>query len=349
MYELSNHPGNVLTTVSDIKLTADGDADGVVDSYAAVITSAQDYYPFGSLEPDRTFSSDNYRFGFNGQEMDNEISGQTGTHTTAMFWEYDSRLGRRWNLDPKPQVSMSDYACFANNPIWFTDPLGDKVGYGKTEYRSKAGVYMRVLWNRIIDRQFRQDHRQMRRDKEDKFIYQEVDPNAISTAAINSRSIITNSDPYDNSNPFMKSNNGWAQDDDIQDKIYLNYRTRNKESLHSWGAGKNIFGEFITGKEQHKNSKHSYSAGTITIRGTSNADAGPYNWNDTGPDNLIIRQGGVIIFNQPMPTTVFGRGLKISLPFIAILAGGISIEISNPNYPNNTPGAFNAHIRIRSL
>ena len=108
MYELSNHPGNVLTTVSDIKLTADGNTDGVVDSYAAVITSAQDYYtklklqlvqrrtaifyldnavetccsalqfglkykstryyPFGSLEMDRTYSSENYRFGFNGQE-----------------------------------------------------------------------------------------------------------------------------------------------------------------------------------------------------------------------------------------------------------------------------------------
>ena len=72
MYELSNHPGNVLTTVSDIKLTADGNTDGVVDSYAAVITSAQDYYPFGSLEMDRTYSSENYRFGFNGKENQSE-------------------------------------------------------------------------------------------------------------------------------------------------------------------------------------------------------------------------------------------------------------------------------------
>ncbi len=72
MYELSNHLGNVLTTVSDIKLTADGNADGMVDSYAAVITSAQDYYPFGSLEPGRTYSSDNYRFGFNGKENPSE-------------------------------------------------------------------------------------------------------------------------------------------------------------------------------------------------------------------------------------------------------------------------------------
>ncbi len=79
---------------------------------------------------------DNYRFGFNGQEMDNEISGQTGTHTTAMFWEYDSRLGRRWNLDPKPQIGISDYACFGNNPIWFSDPLGDKFKTKRDERKA---------------------------------------------------------------------------------------------------------------------------------------------------------------------------------------------------------------------
>jgi len=69
-----------------------------------------------------------YLFGFNGQEKDDEITqGQyPGSHTTALFWEYDTRIGRRWNLDPKPQISISDYACFSNNPIWFNDPLGDK-------------------------------------------------------------------------------------------------------------------------------------------------------------------------------------------------------------------------------
>lgn len=44
---------------------------------------------------------------------------------TAKFWQYDSRLGKRWNLDPVPQISISDYAVFANNPIYFNDPLGD--------------------------------------------------------------------------------------------------------------------------------------------------------------------------------------------------------------------------------
>jgi hypothetical protein len=66
-----------------------------------------------------------YRFGYNGQEKVDEIAG-AGNHTTAEFWEYDTRLGRRWNRDPKPNPSVSDYACFNNNPIWNTDVLGDK-------------------------------------------------------------------------------------------------------------------------------------------------------------------------------------------------------------------------------
>lgn len=37
-----------------------------------------------------------YRYAFNGQERDDEIAGQ-GNIMTAEYWEYDARLGRRWN------------------------------------------------------------------------------------------------------------------------------------------------------------------------------------------------------------------------------------------------------------
>ena len=68
-----------------------------------------------------------YRFGFNGQEKDDEIFGSSGTSYTAEFWQYDSRLGRRWNLDPKPNPSISRYAAFAGNPILYSDVKGDTV------------------------------------------------------------------------------------------------------------------------------------------------------------------------------------------------------------------------------
>ena len=65
--------------------------------------------------------------GYNGQEKVDEIAG-AGNHTTAEFWEYDTRLGRRWNVDPVVKPWESSYACFANNPIWFSDVNGDVPG-----------------------------------------------------------------------------------------------------------------------------------------------------------------------------------------------------------------------------
>ena len=75
-----------------------------------------------------------YRFGFNGQEKDDEITGQVGSVYTAQYWEYDARIGRRWNVDPVYKPHESPYACFANNPIWFVDPLGlDTIPVAKDE------------------------------------------------------------------------------------------------------------------------------------------------------------------------------------------------------------------------
>lgn len=67
-----------------------------------------------------------YRFGFNGQHKENEVAG-IGNHNSALFWEYDTRLGRRWNIDPVDQIRISNYATFGNNPITNTDKLGDVV------------------------------------------------------------------------------------------------------------------------------------------------------------------------------------------------------------------------------
>ena len=72
--------------------------------------------------PGRKFTSGSYRYGFNGQERSKELNNDS---YTAEFWQYDGRLGRRWNLDPQPDVHLSAYGVFANNPIFNADPLGD--------------------------------------------------------------------------------------------------------------------------------------------------------------------------------------------------------------------------------
>ncbi|WP_430902488.1 hypothetical protein [Paraflavitalea sp. sgz302552] len=75
------------------------------------------------LMPNRSYTAGNqFRYGFNGQEKDTELNENI---TTALFWEYDSRTGRRWNLDPKPIESISPYATNNNNPIVSSDPEGD--------------------------------------------------------------------------------------------------------------------------------------------------------------------------------------------------------------------------------
>ncbi|HUM47857.1 MAG TPA: hypothetical protein PLD84_13080 [Chitinophagales bacterium] len=60
--------------------------------------SLKDYYPFGMLMPERSFSSEIYRFGFIGAENNNEISG-TGNSENHAFRSYDTRLGRYKSLD----------------------------------------------------------------------------------------------------------------------------------------------------------------------------------------------------------------------------------------------------------
>ncbi|MFW5804489.1 MAG: hypothetical protein ACOCWG_04605, partial [bacterium] len=69
-----------------------------------------------------------YKFGFNGQEKEDDIYGE-GNAYSAEYWMYDSRLGRRWNVDPVDQISISNYATFANNPIANVDPDGDFVWF----------------------------------------------------------------------------------------------------------------------------------------------------------------------------------------------------------------------------
>jgi hypothetical protein len=133
LFELTNHLGNVLETISDKKIQHTSD-NSTVDYYVADVINANDFYSFGMQMPGRAYSAGSagsYRYGFNGQEKLDDISG-AGNHMAAEFWEYDGRIGRRWNLDPNPSPGLSQYAAFNNNPLYFTDPLGDTsvVGAG---------------------------------------------------------------------------------------------------------------------------------------------------------------------------------------------------------------------------
>jgi hypothetical protein len=124
-YELSNHLGNVMVVVTDKKIgvsTTSPTTDA--EYYLAEVLSSQDYYSFGALMPLRNFNSTGYKYGANsGNEKDDEIYG-SGNSYSAEYWEYDPRLGRRWNKDPFVQPGKSSYCSFDNNPIYFIDLKG---------------------------------------------------------------------------------------------------------------------------------------------------------------------------------------------------------------------------------
>ncbi len=148
-YQLVDHLGNVKVTVSDRKLAVD-DGNGQVSYYLPDVVTANDFSAFGSLLPLRTFNSEGFRLGFNGQEKDDEVSGK-GNSYTAEYWQYDSRLGRRWNVDPlfKRYPSASPYSTFSNNPMVWTDPSGaggettvKTDAKGKTTAKVEANIYV---------------------------------------------------------------------------------------------------------------------------------------------------------------------------------------------------------------
>src|SRR5690606_16048981 len=121
VYELSNHLGNVLATISDRKIGVDDGGGPEIDYYIAEVLSQNDYYPGGMQMPGRSYTSGNnsYRYSINGQEKTPEIAPNT---TTAEFWQYDARIMRRWNIDPV--YKNSPYSVFGGNPIWFSDING---------------------------------------------------------------------------------------------------------------------------------------------------------------------------------------------------------------------------------
>jgi RHS repeat-associated protein len=92
-----------------------------VDHFNPQVLDANDYYPFGSLEPGRTYAAasvGSYRFGFNGKEDDNEVKG-VGDQQDYGMRIYDPRVGRFLSLDPltKRYAGLTPYQFSSNSPL----------------------------------------------------------------------------------------------------------------------------------------------------------------------------------------------------------------------------------------
>ncbi len=83
-YELTNHLGNVLTTITDRKFGVSFNGS-LIDYFEPDMLSGTDYYAFGS--PMRVAGEGAYRYGFNGKENDNEVKGRR--RVAAGLWNED--------------------------------------------------------------------------------------------------------------------------------------------------------------------------------------------------------------------------------------------------------------------
>ncbi len=97
------------------------------------------------IMPGRSFGSD-YRFGFNGMEKDNEISGQSGSHYTTEFRALDVRIGRWLSVDALTEKfpELSPYQFADNTPMWAIDIDGLEAFFihgmksSKNDWRTKG-------------------------------------------------------------------------------------------------------------------------------------------------------------------------------------------------------------------
>ena len=136
-FDLTNHRGDVITSVSDRKIgIEDTQNPGTVAYYKSDIITTSETYLFGQPMPGRNIGLSNERHGYQGQEKVDEINGKPGTHYTAEYWEYNALTGRRENNDPVVKPWRSPYDAFSNNPITHMDPLGDD------DYFNKYGTFL---------------------------------------------------------------------------------------------------------------------------------------------------------------------------------------------------------------
>lgn len=154
MYELTNHLGNVLVTVSDKKVgVSSSSTSGIIGYYEAEVISAQDYYPFGMLMPGRQNGTLG-RYGFNGKENDNELKG-AGNSLEFKFRVYEPRLGKFLSVDPLTSSYPwnSPYAYAENRVVDGVDLEG--LEYATVIYKHFYGStkpVFNVIWHSDLQR-----------------------------------------------------------------------------------------------------------------------------------------------------------------------------------------------------
>jgi len=100
---------------------------------------------------ERTGSSYDYRYGFQGQEKDDEIKGE-GNSLNYTFRMHDPRIGRFFAVDPlsREYAHLSPYQFSSNSPIALIEIEGCEGSYNDMTFRD-LGIAPDQIWNNAVD------------------------------------------------------------------------------------------------------------------------------------------------------------------------------------------------------
>jgi RHS repeat-associated protein len=122
--------------------------------YTADVVQQTDYYPYGMVMPNRNGSAESYRYGFQGQEKDDEVKG-AGNSVNYEYRMHDPRIGRFFAVDPltKSYPWYTPYSFSGNKVIHMMELEGLEefaayVQYDETDPKlSKVTVFKTVVYH----------------------------------------------------------------------------------------------------------------------------------------------------------------------------------------------------------
>ena len=118
-YQIQNHLNNIITTITNRPIKGEGLTN--TNGLMAQIASTADYSPFGVSLDGRTKTNsevdNSYRYGFQDQEGDDEISGK-GNSWNYTYRMHSSRVGRFFAVDPlTAQYPWNSPYSFSENVV----------------------------------------------------------------------------------------------------------------------------------------------------------------------------------------------------------------------------------------
>jgi RHS repeat-associated protein len=151
VYQYRDHLGNIRLSYSDTDES--GDITVSQDPLLTEIVEENNYYPFGlkhkgynsGIAPLGNPVAQRYKFG--GNELDESFNGTLNTYDFGAR-NYDPALGRWMNIDPMTEDynNLSPFIYAANNPIFYSDPDGQRIAiYGNENYRNQVLFQLALL------------------------------------------------------------------------------------------------------------------------------------------------------------------------------------------------------------